>query len=389
MADALFGVLIEEVHSGHIECNLDMVACARAGAGGYASGEVYRICVLVFLRYGEVEVNFCTHKLGNVNVGLNEAIALNSELHRIVEDCFGTDTCNNLGMSFVNGVVLSELSLLCKEFNEVGVSCLISRNLEAVVACKFEVETVFLLNETTVDEVHLRSADKACNEDVARIVVEMLRSINLLDEAVLHNNDTGSHRHCLDLVVGNVDEGGADSLVKLGQLGSHRSTELCVEVGKRLVKKEYLGVTNDCTTECNTLLLTTGESLRLTVEKVGDVEDTSSLFNAALDLFLRGLVQLQTEGHILEYGHVRIQSVVLEYHRDLTVLRSNVVNELVFDEELAFADFLKTCDHTQGRGLTTTGRTYEYDKFLVLDFKVKVGNSGNAAGILLVNVFKG
>ena len=39
------------------------------------------------------------------------------------------------------------------------------------------------------------------------IVVEVLRSIDLLDETVLHNNDSGCHGHSLDLVVGNVDEG--------------------------------------------------------------------------------------------------------------------------------------------------------------------------------------
>ena len=39
------------------------------------------------------------------------------------------------------------------------------------------------------------------------IVIKVLRSIDLLNETVLHNNDTGCHGHSLDLVVGNVDEG--------------------------------------------------------------------------------------------------------------------------------------------------------------------------------------
>jgi hypothetical protein len=176
--------------------------------------------------------------------------------------------------------------------------------------------------------------------------------------------------------------------VKLCKLGSHGCTELSVEVGKRLVKKEYLRITNDSTTQRNTLLLTTGQSLRLSFEKVRDVEDTSCLFYAALDLLLGSLAELKTECHVIEHGHVGVKSVVLEYHRDVTVLRSNVVNELVTDEEFAFGDFFKTCDHTESGGLTATGRTYENKEFLVLDFKAEVRYSGNAAGIFLVDVLE-
>jgi hypothetical protein len=83
---------------------------------------------------------------------------------------------------------------------------------------------------------------------------------------------------------------------------------------------------------------------------------------------------------------VRIKSVVLENHRDISVLRSDVVYESVTYEELAFAYLFKTCDHTKGSGLTATGRTNEDKEFLVLDLKVEVGYGGNAAGIFLVNV---
>ena len=70
---------------------------------------------------------------------------------------------------------------------------------------------------------------------------------------------------------------------------------------------------------------------------------------------------------------MRIKRVVLENHRDISVLRSYVVNELVADEKFAFGDFFKTCDHTEGSCFTATGRTYENKEFLVLDFKAEVG----------------
>ena len=86
---------------------------------------------------------------------------------------------------------------------------------------------------------------------------------------------------------------------------------------------------------------------------------------------------------------MRIKSVVLENHRDLSILRSYVVNELVADKELTLGDLLKACNHSKSGGLTTTGRTYEYEKLLVFDFKIEVRNSGNATGILLIDVLKG
>ena len=365
--DATLGILIEDMETAHVEGNLDGVACTRGGSGGYTRDESG------LLTNVKVEVDLSTHKLGYVNVSLKLALGMVSEVDGLIVNSLGTETCNN----FLTDVIL-----------EVGVVSLLSGKLDGEVL-EVEVYVLTLLLELTVDEVHLRSADEACNEDVYRVVIEVLRSINLLDKTVLHNYDTGSHSHSLDLVVSNVDKGGSNVLVKLGKLGSHRCTELSVEVGERLVKKEYLGLTNDCTTKGNTLLLTTGKSLGLSVEKVCDVEDTSSLFYAALDLFLGSLVKLKAECHVLKYGHMRIKSVVLENHRDLSILRSYVVNELVADEELTLGDLLKTCYHSKSGGLTATGRTYEYEKLLVLDFKIEVRNSGNAAGVLLIDVLKG
>ena len=93
-----------------------------------------------------------------------------------------------------------------------------------------DVEVLALLFKNTVDEVHHRCADEACNEEVYRVIVEVLRCIYLLNETVLHNNDTSSHCHSFCLVMSYVYECCADSLVNLCKLCSHRCTELSVEV---------------------------------------------------------------------------------------------------------------------------------------------------------------
>ena len=366
MNDALFGVLIKDVHSCNFKSNLDGVAGTSGRTGGNTSGESLLIG-------NEVQIDFSTHKFGNFDVGLDDGFGHSVEDTFFIADAFGTETDDN----FFTDVGL-----------EIGVVDLFSRQLEGVLT-EGNVNVFTLLFELRVDEVHLRRADEACDEDIAGRIVEVLRSINLLDDTALHIDDTGSYGHSFDLVVRDLDEGGTESLVDLGQLGSHLSTELSVKVGERFVQKEYLRITNDCTAECNTLLLTTGESLRITVEKVSDFEDTSSFFNFALDGFFGHLAEFKTERHVIENSHVRIQSVVLEYHRDISVLGGNVIDESVADEKFALGNFFKSGNHTKSSGFTATGRTYEDDKLGIFDFKAEVRNRSYTAGVLFVDVSQG
>ena len=69
--------------------------------------------------------------------------------------------------------------------------------------------------------------------------------------------------------------------------------------GKGFVQQEDLWVTDDSTAQSNTLPLATGQSLGLAVQQVLDLQDLSSLVDAAVDLVLRGLAQFQTESCLL------------------------------------------------------------------------------------------
>ena len=55
------------------------------------------------------------------------------------------------------------------------------------------------------EEVHRRRTDERGDEEVGRPVVEIARSIALLDLAAVEHGDTVAHRHRLDLIVGDVD----------------------------------------------------------------------------------------------------------------------------------------------------------------------------------------
>ena len=176
--------------------------------------------------------------------------------------------------------------------------------------------------------------------------------------------------------------------MELCDFSSHLYTKLSIEVGERFVHQEYLGFTNDSTTERNSLSLTTGKSLRLSFEKMFNIKDTSCFMNSLVDFFLGSLTKLKTECHVFKYGHMRIKSIVLENHCNISVLGSDVVNETIADVKFAFCDFFQTCNHTESCGLTATGRTNHDDEFLILDFKIEVMYGCYTAGISLVNVLK-
>jgi hypothetical protein len=68
--------------------------------------------------------------------------------------------------------------------------------------------------ELRLDHVHGRGADEARDEEVGRPVVEHLRPVHLLEDAVPHDGDAVAHGHRLDLVVGDVDRRHAEIVLE-------------------------------------------------------------------------------------------------------------------------------------------------------------------------------
>src|SRR3954453_17167131 len=74
--------------------------------------------------------------------------------------------------------------------------------------------------------------------------------------------------------------------------------------------------------------LAAGEVRGLALQVLLEVEDLRGLVDAPVDLALVGLAQLEREAHVLAHRHVRVQGVVLEDHRDVAILRREVVDHL-------------------------------------------------------------
>ena len=94
----------------------------------------------------------------------------------------------------------------------------------------------------------------------------------------------GAHRHRLDLVVGDVDDGRLEALVEAGDLGAGLDAQLGVEVGERLVHQEDGRLADDRPTERDALALAAGQLLRLAIEQLLELDRLGRLVDPALDL---------------------------------------------------------------------------------------------------------
>jgi hypothetical protein len=79
---------------------------------------------------------------------------------------------------------------------------------------------------------------------------------------------------------------------------------------------------------------------------------------------------------------VRVESVALEDHRDVAILRRDVVDHAVADLEVAGADLLEAGDHPKAGRLATAGRADQDHELAVLDLEVEVLHRREVAVLL-------
>ena len=245
---------------------------------------------------------------------------------------------------------------------------------------------IFQKQLAVIKEVHDRHADEAGDKQIDRFAEHLLRGADLVDNAVLHDDDPVAQCHGLGLVMRDIHERRIDSLAQLDDLRTHLVTQFCIQVGQRLIHQEDLRVTDHRTADRDTLSLTAGQSFRFSVEILCDIEDFSDLFHLLIDLILRCIFQFQSKSEIIAHGHMRVQSVALENHGDIAVLRFHIIDKFPIDPQFSAGDLFKTGNHTECRGFSASGRSDKNDKFFVFDRDVDVVNRQDTAAVDLLQI---
>ena len=145
---------------------------------------------------------------------------------------------------------------------------------------------------------------------------------------------------------------------------------------------------DDRATHRDALALAARELCRLALETLGESEDPGRLGNSLGDLLLGHLAQSQREADVVGDGHVRVERVVLEDHRDVALLRRQVVDDLPAESHDSGGDVLEAGDHPQDRRLATAGGADEHHQLTVVDRQVDPVNGLEAVRVDLLDVLE-
>ena len=174
---------------------------------------------------------------------------------------------------------------------EVRGFCLIKHGIRygdlRVRILELDLYVIAFLQKRSLEEIHLRRSDKARNEFIARIIVQIFRGIDLLHESVFHNNDPRSHCHCFYLIVRDVNKCRLKFTVQFADFRSHLRPEFCVQIRQRFVQKHHFGFAYDRASERNALSLSAGHFLRLFIEIFGNTEDIRRFDHFSMDFIFR------------------------------------------------------------------------------------------------------
>ena len=171
-------------------------------------------------------------------------------------------------------------------------------------------------------EVHRRRADEAGDEGRGRLLVDVERRAELLDLAGIHHHQHVGQRHRLQLVVGDIDRGDAETALQVLDLDAHLAAQLGVEVGQRLVEQEDLRIAHDGAAHGDALALAAGELARAALEQVLEFQRPGRRRDPAVDLVLRRAAVAQAVGHVVVDLHMRVERIVLEHHGDVALGRA-------------------------------------------------------------------
>ena len=209
---------------------------------------------------------------------------------------------------------------------------------------------------------------------VLRIGEEGLGVVLLCNHAAVHEQDTGCNRTCKAHLMGDNHHGHTLVCELLHQV-QNLTDHFRVKCRSRLVKQHHVRIHRQRTCDRDTLLLTTGQLLGVSIRLVGQADTREQLKCTLVRLFLAHQAQLnRCQLDVFLNGQVREQVELLEHHSHLLthlvdiVLGVGDINPLKGDSTAG--RLLEQVQAAQEGRLTRTGRSDDNDLFALFDVLV-------------------
>ena len=227
-------------------------------------------------------------------------IAVRLDIHLVVdalEDQVGHGSLKKTGVqlpSLVSNLLI--FRRVCRDTIGKCVQLQILRpddNVNGLVAAEACVDTgktgaedlhQLILHHCGIDNVGI--SDKVRDKRIRRLVVDILRCSDLLDIALIHDDDRVRHGQRFFLVMGDIDEGNPKLILKADQFILHILSELEIECPERFVKQKHLRLIHDGARNCDPLLLAAGQGIRHAVLKSLQVYEPQCIFDFFPDIVL-------------------------------------------------------------------------------------------------------
>ena len=172
----------------------------------------------------------------------------------------------------------------------------------------------------------------------------------LHDPSLVHDHNVGAHGHGLDLIVGYIDEGGFQLLMKLDQLRAHIAAQLGVQVAQRLVHQKALGIFGNGARQRDALTLAAGHPGGLAHGQLGQPHHLEGVIHALSDFKARHPGVEQAELDVFPHRHVLIERIILKHHGQPPVAGLQIGDVDIPHHDPAAGDLLQAGDHAQQGG---------------------------------------
>ena len=163
---------------------------------------------------------------------------------------------------------------------------------------------------------------------------------------------------------------------------AHGHAQFRIQVGERLVKQKHLRIAHNGTPHRHTLALAARQLTGVTVQQGIQRQNFSRTAYFGLNIFFALLGQFQRKSHVFTHGHVRIQRIVLEHHRNVTCFRWQIIDAGFTDPNFTRGDLLQARNHAQQSGLAAARWADQYRERAVLNIDIYAVKNGHFTKIL-------
>ena len=210
----------------------------------------------------------------------------------------------------------------------------------------------------------------------------------MLYHAVLHDHDQVGDGHGFLLIVGDEYGGDAGGLLDAADLLPGLEPQTGVQIGKGFVQQQNSRHFHQRPGNGHALLLATGQLFWLAVHQFFNLHQLRRFQRHVGHLLVGELVLarpvFQRESNILPYRQMGIQGVILEHQPHAPVLRRQVGDVVVAEEDTAGGRLLQSGEQVQRGGLAAARRAEQTQQHAVGDLKGEVVHGDHVGGLLFV-----